>query len=89
MLPLFHEGRSMRMLMRWYSVSHERFPAPFAVINVVLALSLWQDVSRKSPEDDCLMRQCIHNAQSVLCNLVTRDQDRLGSRLSWVWSCSS
>ncbi|KAK5268242.1 hypothetical protein LTR99_003176 [Exophiala xenobiotica] len=78
MLPLFHEGRFMRMLMRWYSVSHERFPAPFAAINVVLALSLWQDSSRKSPEDDRFMRQCIQNAQSVLCSLVTREQDLMG-----------
>ncbi len=78
MVPLFHEGRFMRMLMRWYNISHTRFPAPFAAINVVLALSLWQDSSTKSPDDDRLMRQFIQNAQSVLCNLVTRDQDLLG-----------
>lgn len=66
-MPLFHEGKFMTMLWGWYSESKGRqTSSDWAAINVVLALSLWHDVSRKTPDDDRLMCECIRNAQLAL-----------------------
>ncbi|KIW18372.1 hypothetical protein PV08_02660 [Exophiala spinifera] len=78
MIPLFHEGRFIRGLLRWYDTPSETIPATYAAINVVLALSIWHDPIKKSADDYEFMHRCVKNAQSVLCNLVTRDQDLIG-----------
>lgn len=78
MIPLFHEGRFMRRLLKWYDAPSERIPATYAAINVVLALSIWHDPAKKSAEDYEFMHRCVENTQSVLCSLVTRDQDLIG-----------
>lgn len=66
-MPLFHEGKFMSLLWAWYAETKGRQKSSdWAAINVVLALSLWHDVSRKTPDDDALMCQCIKNAQTAL-----------------------
>lgn len=80
MIPLFHEGRFMRRLLRWYDTPSERTPATYAAINVVLALSIWHDPTKKSEGEFELMHRSVHNTLSVLSNLVTRDQDLIGAQ---------
>ncbi|KEF57643.1 uncharacterized protein A1O9_05561 [Exophiala aquamarina CBS 119918] len=66
-MPLFHEGKFMTMVWQWYSESKVRQNSSnWAAINVVFALSLWHDLSRRTPDDDRLMCQCIRNAQTAL-----------------------
>lgn len=66
-MPLFHEGKFMNMLWGWYSEGKVRQKSStWAAINVVLALSLWHDVSKKTPDDDALMCRCIKDAQKAL-----------------------
>lgn len=77
-MPLFIEDKFISMLQKWHTDADQRTCAAWAAINVTMAFSLWNDASRKSPSDDLSMGQCVQNAQSVLNNLVTRDQDLLG-----------
>lgn len=77
-MPLFHEQSFMRMLRDWYTTPDSQHnPAIWAAINIVLALSrrrLYLDISSPRGTLDVYVK----NAQSVLNQLITRDEDLLG-----------
>ncbi|OIW30719.1 hypothetical protein CONLIGDRAFT_289013 [Coniochaeta ligniaria NRRL 30616] len=77
-VPLFHESTFMRMLRDWYLTPNtQQDPAVWAAINIVLALSrrhTYIDISSPRGTLDVFVR----NAQAVLNQLVTRDEDLLG-----------
>ncbi|KAH8907644.1 hypothetical protein BR93DRAFT_865622, partial [Coniochaeta sp. PMI_546] len=77
-VPLFHEPTFMRMLRGWYlTPTTQQDPAVWAAINIVLALSrrhTYIDISSPRGTLDVAVR----NAQAVLNQLVTRDEDLLG-----------
>jgi len=77
-VPLFHEPCFMRMLRTWYSTpTTQQDPAVWAAINIALALGrrhTYIDISSPRGTLDVYVR----NAQSVLDQLVTRDEDLLG-----------
>ncbi|KAB5546938.1 fungal-specific transcription factor [Coniochaeta sp. 2T2.1] len=77
-VPLFHEPTFMRMLRDWYPTPTSQLdPAIWAAINIVLALSrrhTYIDISSPRGTLDVYVR----NAQAVLNQLVTREEDLLG-----------
>lgn len=82
LIPLFSQPEFMCMLHKWYSSPASRERAEWACINIVLALGSWIpalpvheiDFSR----DEAGFARYMTNAQSVLAELVTREQDLLG-----------
>ncbi len=81
-VPLFSRDSFMRMLDGWYTMTTPNHRAEWAAINIVLAMA-----SRLPPGprnglgkevDDAKVADYLANAQSMLSELVTRDQDILG-----------
>ncbi|KAK4205555.1 fungal-specific transcription factor domain-containing protein [Triangularia verruculosa] len=81
-IPLFSQSEFMRMLHEWYTYPARRTRAVWAAVNIVLALGSWipttpiQDAN--FAEAETAFRGYMNNAQSVLVELVTREQDLLG-----------
>ncbi|KND86591.1 putative transcriptional regulatory protein [Tolypocladium ophioglossoides CBS 100239] len=82
-VPLFDHKSFMALLNGWYGHNPRRSTAAWAAIQVVLALSL------RTPSLDALVDSvapnrfhranlCLKNAQSVVSDLVARDEDLLG-----------
>ncbi|KAH8688520.1 fungal-specific transcription factor domain-containing protein [Ilyonectria robusta] len=73
-LPLFHPGRLLRSVHRWYSHPEQRVSATWAAINVVLALAYCQ---ADSDEENYAKKpvKYLNNAQSVLTEITMRDVD--------------
>lgn len=68
----------MKMLWECYSSTTDKPSAvSMAAINVVLALALWHDPSRKSHDDNRRMRGYLRNSQSILHGLDSREPDLL------------
>jgi hypothetical protein len=81
-VPLFHQPTFMRMLYEWYSPSPSprRDTASWAAVNIVLALAHRCSLERRvglGLEGE-IVSQCLRNAQSVVSDLVTREEDLLG-----------
>jgi hypothetical protein len=74
-LPLFHQETFMRLLRDWYSAPVQRNAAPWAAINIVLALGQQHWYTNLPGRK---VGQYVRNAQSALNELVTRDRDLLG-----------
>ncbi|KAJ0164597.1 putative transcriptional regulatory protein [Colletotrichum tanaceti] len=81
-MPLFDQETFMRMLSDWYSPCSQRSPAVWAAINIAIALGY--RCTLKEPGDvDALIedQKVLHhmrNVQSVVSDLVTREEDLLG-----------
>jgi hypothetical protein len=74
-LPIFDGASFLRMLYNWRHKPQERDKASWASINAVLALSAHYTGGVGSKE---LVRDSLNRAQSVLNDLVTRDEDLKG-----------
>jgi Fungal specific transcription factor domain len=79
-IPLFHQSTFMRMLHEWYSGGARQDSASWAALNIVMAIAhrccaygrLGAGTGIESASS------CLKNAQSVVSDLVTRDEDLLG-----------
>lgn len=82
-VPLFDQKSFMALLSGWYGHSPRRSSAAWAAIQVVLALSLrtpTPDALHDSAGPDRFHRanSYLRNAQSVVSDLVVREEDLLG-----------
>ncbi|KAH8887932.1 hypothetical protein GQ53DRAFT_272381 [Thozetella sp. PMI_491] len=82
LLPLFAQSTFMRMLHEYYYNTSRHPRAAWAAINIVLALGTRLPTVPTNNVDlaaeDTKLAKYISNAQSVLSELVTRDEDLLG-----------
>ncbi|KAK4222790.1 apoptosis-inducing factor 1 [Podospora fimiseda] len=84
LIPLFTQSTMTRLLNEWYTFPSRRNNATWAAINIILALSTRLPASPIpgmhyfDSETSAPFGQYLCNAQSVLSELVTRDQDLLG-----------
>ncbi|KAM0201943.1 hypothetical protein ACHAQI_011076 [Fusarium lateritium] len=83
-IPLFSQHDFMKRLTTWYNSPNTRDRASWAAIQTVMAigyrtpqLSLTDSQSVHIEKAD----QCLRNAQSVVSELVTRDEDLLGVQI--------
>lgn len=83
-IPLFHQPVFMKMLHTWYSQPQSRDRATWAAIQIVMALgyrtpqlALGETQVKHIERADV----CLRNAQTVVSELVTRDQDLLGVQI--------
>ncbi|KAF5536106.1 transcriptional regulator, partial [Fusarium napiforme] len=83
-IPLFQQPEFMKLLSTWYKQPETRDRASWAAIQTVLAigyrtpqLSLRDSQSVHIEKAD----QCLRNAQTVVSELVTRDEDLLGVQI--------
>ncbi|KAK3375519.1 fungal-specific transcription factor domain-containing protein [Lasiosphaeria ovina] len=80
-IPIFSQPEFARLLAGWYSAPSRRSRAAWAAINIVLALSSSIPLVPRQQvyyDDDPKTVYYMSNAQSVLAELVTRDEDLLG-----------
>jgi len=75
-IPLFEENAFMRMLLDWYSSSTKRSTVAWAAINVVLAIN-YRILEGKTLDDPAFSR-AIHNARSVMSELMMQGRDLMG-----------
>lgn len=83
-IPLFHQPTFMKMLNAWYHHHTSRDKATWAAIQIVLALGY--RTPREGNADTPSLQiqkanQCLKNAQSVVSELVTREEDLLGVQI--------
>ncbi|KAH7259936.1 hypothetical protein NW759_002613 [Fusarium solani] len=83
-IPLFHQPVFMKMLHTWYNQPQSRDRATWAAIQIVMALgyrtpqlALGETQMKHIERADV----CLRNAQTVVSELVTRDQDLLGVQI--------
>ncbi|KAF5576743.1 transcriptional regulator [Fusarium pseudocircinatum] len=83
-IPLFQQPEFMKLLSAWYKQPETRDRASWAAIQTVMAigyrtpqLSLRDSQSVHIEKAD----QCLRNAQTVVSELVTRDEDLLGVQI--------
>ncbi|KAG5794033.1 hypothetical protein H9Q69_006909 [Fusarium xylarioides] len=83
-IPLFQQPEFMKLLSTWYKQPETRDRASWAAIQAVMAigyrtpqLSLRDSQSVHIEKAD----QCLRNAQTVVSELVTRDEDLLGVQI--------
>ncbi|KAM5353584.1 hypothetical protein ACJ41O_000234 [Fusarium nematophilum] len=83
-IPLFQQTVFMRVLHSWYSQPSSRDRATWAAIQIVLALG-YRTPQLASTENPTVQIDradaCLRNAQTVVSELVTRDQDLLGVQI--------
>lgn len=84
LIPLFDQPTFMRMLQGWYTQRAPRDRATWAAIQMVLAIG-YRTPSPLDRETTTLQIQqaneCLRNAQTVVSELVTRDEDLLGLQI--------
>ncbi|KAJ4863329.1 fungal specific transcription factor domain-containing protein [Trichoderma breve] len=80
LLPLFDQIKFMQMLRGWYSNPDQRGSATWAAINVVLALGLLLQ-PHINAGGDLTVATLVKNAQSVLDEIVTREEDILSAQI--------
>ncbi|KAL2682407.1 hypothetical protein Neosp_006858 [[Neocosmospora] mangrovei] len=83
-IPLFHQPVFMKVLHTWYNQPQSRDRATWAAIQIVMALgyrtpqlALGETQMKHIERADV----CLRNAQTVVSELVTRDQDLLGVQI--------
>ncbi|RSM15872.1 hypothetical protein CEP52_000414 [Fusarium oligoseptatum] len=83
-IPLFTQPVFMKVLHTWYNQPQSRDRATWAAIQIVMALgyrtpqlALGETQMKHIERAD----QCLRNAQTVVSELVTRDQDLLGVQI--------
>jgi hypothetical protein len=77
-MPLFHLESFTETIKNWYRNPSQRNEATWASINVMIALSIHHTPDEKTAESDRVATRCIGNAQSVMDNLVYREEDLKG-----------
>ncbi|WYZ42064.1 hypothetical protein EsH8_V_000959 [Colletotrichum jinshuiense] len=81
-MPLFDQQTFMRMLSDWYSPSSQQPPATWAAINIAMALGyrcrLKHPGNMEVLAEDHKVQYHMRNVQSVVSELVTREEDLLG-----------
>ncbi|CAM1507604.1 Fc.00g072450.m01.CDS01 [Cosmosporella sp. VM-42] len=77
-IPLFQHDQFFKIIEAWYQDPPVRDAPSWAVINVVMALSLRHMPLERAPESNYLASACISHAQSVMESLIYRDQDLKG-----------
>lgn len=80
-IPLFDQSSFMQLFNEYYTNSASCTRVKWAAIQVVVALGLRTpdaEASRRNPELLTMGDECLKNAQSVLSDLVTHDEDLLG-----------
>lgn len=82
-MPLFSEAHFMPLIVGWYGKSSRRDKVTWAAILVVIALGSRSLIPGKTVGPDSGERAerenyCMLNAQSVMSELVSRDEDLLG-----------
>ncbi|KAK6216826.1 fungal specific transcription factor [Colletotrichum tabaci] len=81
-MPLFDQETFMRMLSDWYSPCSQRSPAVWAAINIAIALGYRCTLKEPGNVDALIEDQKVlhhmRNVQSVVSDLVTREEDLLG-----------
>ncbi|KAL7794850.1 hypothetical protein V8C43DRAFT_280342 [Trichoderma afarasin] len=80
LLPLFEQIKFMQMLRGWYSNPDQRGSATWAAINVVLALGLLLQ-PHIDAGGELTVATLVKNAQSVLDEIVTRQEDILSAQI--------
>ncbi|KAI1751389.1 hypothetical protein F4782DRAFT_531663 [Xylaria castorea] len=82
LIPLFNQQSFMRLLNDYYKPYGERPKIYAGVINVVLAMGYRIQLSEhgdvRSRFNEAKIKTCVDNAQIMLDELMTRDQDTLG-----------
>lgn len=83
MIPLFNQHNFMRMLTGWYHRTITRDKATWAAILVVCAMGLrspapGENMNEETKEKSAWASYCMRNAQSVMSDLATREEDLLG-----------
>ncbi|KAM0347406.1 hypothetical protein ACHAPU_004927 [Fusarium lateritium] len=83
-IPLFQQHEFMKLLKSWYNSPNTRDRPSWAAIQIVMAigyrtpqLSLTDSLSVHIEKAD----QCLRNVQTVVSELVTRDEDLLGVQI--------
>lgn len=74
-MPLFDQSTFMRMLLEHYLSTSRQAVLPWAVINLVLAISY--RVIDDMPLDDPRLAQCVRNLHSATTHLMTWNKDLL------------
>lgn len=81
-MPLFDPPTFMRMLSNWYVPSSGQSTAVWAAVNIAMALgyrcTLKEQGSLDALVDDQKVMYHMRNVQSVVSDLVTREEDLLG-----------
>ena len=82
-LPLFDQQTFMRYLQGWYDNPCTRDVSTWAAIQMVTAVGLRTPVPGQDPKDRFFEKiqwadSCLRNAQSVVSELVTREDDLMG-----------
>ncbi|KAH8645769.1 fungal-specific transcription factor domain-containing protein [Xylariales sp. PMI_506] len=87
-LPLFDQDSFMRLITAWYKPDAKHDRLSWAIILVVVALGLQSrfpgdaiEASTDQAKFAGLLDYCMRNAQSVIPELVARDEDLLGLRV--------
>ncbi|KAL7949503.1 fungal-specific transcription factor domain-containing protein [Trichoderma barbatum] len=80
LLPLFDQTTFMQTLHDWYSTTSRRDAATWACINVVIALGLL--LQPPNAAEGCFTAATfVNNAQSVLDEIVSREEDLLSAQI--------
>ncbi|KAM0279205.1 hypothetical protein ACHAQH_004750 [Verticillium albo-atrum] len=79
-MPIFHQANFMNMLSEWYSASMQRTRPAWAAINIVLAIAHRVCITAEKAFllDGEKSAAFLRNAQTVVSELVTREEDLIG-----------
>ena len=82
-LPIFSQNRVMRLITSWYSKNPQRDKVRWSAILAVLALGLQSQVPGDAASQNYTrnlewLDYCMRNTQSVIPELINRDEDLLG-----------
>ncbi|KAF4503214.1 NADH oxidase [Fusarium agapanthi] len=83
-IPLFQQPEFMKLLTAWYKQPETRDRASWAAIQTVMAIGYrTPQLSLRDRQSVHIERadQCLRNAQTVVSELVTRDEDLLGVQI--------
>lgn len=84
-IPLFSEDAIVQMLQKYYTMPEEQSPSKWAAINVILALATLLPLSSSNNPDlasrDGKISEYVHNAQTALSAIITREESLLGLQI--------
>ncbi|KAJ4247134.1 hypothetical protein NW762_013272 [Fusarium torreyae] len=83
-IPLFEQSEFMKLLTTWYNQPNTRDRATWAAIQIVMALGYRTPQLALTDNQTVHIEkadQCLRNAQTVVSELVTRDEDLIGLQI--------
>ncbi|KAF4960609.1 hypothetical protein FSARC_10423 [Fusarium sarcochroum] len=83
-IPLFEQTEFMKLLTAWYNQPSTRERATWAAFQIVMALGYRTPQLALTDKQSVHIEkadQCLRNAQTVVSELVTRDQDLIGLQI--------